>query len=142
MALTELSARKAKPTTGQYKLFDEGGLFLLVRPTGGKLWRLKYRYAGKEKLISLGRYPETGVKEARERRDAAKKLLSAGKDPSREKKRAAATKAADAANSFKAVAEEFIAKTEREGPASATPTRCQPFRTAIISSPPQIMIAL
>jgi integrase len=127
MALTELSVRKAKPSDRQYKLFDEGGLFLLVRPTGGKLWRFKYRYAGKENLISLGPYPETGLKEARERRDEAKKLLFAGKDPSREKKRTAAVRAADAVNSFKAVAEEFIAKTEREGRASATLTKARWF---------------
>ena len=127
MPLTELTVRKAKASSRPYKLADGGGLFLLVTATGGKLWRLKYRYGRKEKLLSLGRYPETGLKEARDGRSAAKKLLSAGKDPSREKQRAMTSKAADALNSFRALAEEFIAKTEREGRASATLTKARWF---------------
>jgi hypothetical protein len=61
MALTEVQVRAAKAKPSSYKLFDEGGLILLVRPSGGKLWRLKYRFAGKEQQLSIGRYPDTGL---------------------------------------------------------------------------------
>ena len=73
MALTDTAIKNAKPKTAQYKLHDEKGLLLIVRPTGGKLWRLKYRFAGKEQQLTIGTYPEVGLKEARERRDAARK---------------------------------------------------------------------
>lgn len=83
--LTDAKARKALPGDRDYKLADSQGLFLLVRPTGGKLWRMKYRFAGKEKLLSFGLYPEVALIEARDLRDAARKLLRAGVDPSIEK---------------------------------------------------------
>jgi hypothetical protein len=57
MALSDATIRAAKPRASQYKLFDEGGLFMIVRPSGGKLWRLKYRHLGKEQQLSVGRYP-------------------------------------------------------------------------------------
>lgn len=79
--LTNISIRNAKPTTKQYKLFDEKGLFLLVHPSGGKRWRLKYRFQGKEKLLALGTYPEVSLADARARRDDARKLLAQGQDP-------------------------------------------------------------
>jgi integrase len=82
MALTDAQIRKAKPAAKQTKLFDERGLFLLVVPTGGKLWRLKYRINGKEKLISLGAYPDVSAAAARDKRDEARKLIAAGVDPS------------------------------------------------------------
>ena len=87
----------------------------MVTPSGGKLWRWKYRHAGKEKLLAIGRYPDVSLKEARARRDAARKLLAAGQDPSVEKKKAALAAKLGAANTFKAVADEFITKREREG---------------------------
>ena len=87
MALTDTTIRTAKPQATQYKLHDEKGLFVIVRPTGGKLWRLKYRFQGKEQQLSLGRYPEVGLKDARQRRDEARQMLAEGKDPSTEKKR-------------------------------------------------------
>jgi hypothetical protein len=120
MALTEMQVRTAKAEKQQYKLYDEGGLILLIRPSGGKLWRLKYRFAGKEQQLSIGRYPDTGLKEARQRRDAARKLLSAGIDPARQKRLVEAENARSVANTFKVVAEELIAKSEREGRATAT----------------------
>jgi integrase len=115
MALSDATIRAAKPGATQYKLFDEGGLFVIVRPSGGKLWRLKYRHLGKEQQLSVGRYPDVGLKEARERRDAARKLIASGANPAFEKKRAAVAASLSAANTFGMIAEEFIAKREREG---------------------------
>ena len=80
MALTDTTIRNAKPNAAQYKLHDEKGLFAIVRPTGGKLWRFKYRYQGKEQQLSLGTYPEVGLKDARQRRDEARQMLADGKD--------------------------------------------------------------
>ena len=65
--LTDTKLRKAKPTDKPYKLTDAGGLFVLVHPSGGKRWRYKYRFAGKEKLLSLGTYPDVSLSEARDR---------------------------------------------------------------------------
>src|SRR5579863_5182906 len=81
MPLTDTMARNAKPAAKPKRMFDRDGLYLEVSPTGGKWWRLKYRYAGKEKRLSLGVYPDVSLKEARERRDAARKLLSNDIDP-------------------------------------------------------------
>lgn len=120
MALSDTAIRSAKPREKQYKLHDEKGLLLIVRPTGGKLWRLKYRFAGKEQQLTIGTYPEVSLSTARKRRDEARTLLAEGKDPSVEKRRSKVAEAISAANSFKAVAEEHIAKREREGAATAT----------------------
>ena len=110
MALTDVAAKGAKPQEKAYKLSDEKGMFLLVTPTGSKWWRLKYRFAGKEKLLSLGVYPEIGVRDARDRRDAARKLLLNGIDPSidRQMQKAASTERSE--NSFERVAREWFAK--------------------------------
>lgn len=110
--LKDIQVRNAKPKDKPYKLSDGGGLYLLVNPNGSKGWRLKYRFQGSEKLLSLGVYPETGLREARERRDAARRLLEDGVDPSDNRK---ATKAAGierAANSFEAVAREWLEKNQ------------------------------
>jgi integrase len=115
MALSDASIRAAKPRAAQFKLYDDGGLFLIVKPSGGKLWRLKYRYRGKEQQLSIGVFPDVGLKDARERRDDARKLIAGGVNPAFEKKRAAAAAAVSSANTFKAVADEFIDKGEREG---------------------------
>lgn len=80
--LSDTRVRAAKPREKAYKLYDERGLFLFVTPTGGRLWRLKYRVRDREKLISLGAYPDVGLKRAREKRDEARKLLADGIDPS------------------------------------------------------------
>ena len=95
-------------------------LFVIVSPAGGKLWRLKYDFSGKAQQLSIGRYPDVSLKDARKRRDDARKLLAAGKNPAFEKKREAAIAKIKAANTFKAVAEELIAKVEAEGRAAAT----------------------
>jgi integrase len=81
MPLKELEAKNAKPKDRAYKLADSEGLFLLVQPNGSKLWRMKYRFGGKEKLLSFGAYPDLGISAAREKRCAAKQLLAQGKDP-------------------------------------------------------------
>ena len=125
MALTDSAIKAAKPKASQYKLHDEKGLLLIVRPAGGKLWRLKYRFAGKEQQLTIGTYPEVGLKEARERRDAARKVIADGKDPGAEKKRDKIAAAISAGNTFKVVAEEFIAKRQREGMADATVAKCR-----------------
>ena len=86
MSLSDAKARNAKPQARPYKISDGEGLFLLVATTGSKYWRLKYFYAGKEKLLALGVYPEVGLGDARERRAQAQKTLAAGKDPGEVKK--------------------------------------------------------
>ena len=115
MPLTDAGIRIAKTDTSPFKLYDGGGLYLIVMPSGGKLWRLKYRHLGKEQALSLGRYPDVGLKAAREARDEARKLIASGKNPAFEKKRAAVAASVGAANTFSAVAGEFIEKREREG---------------------------
>jgi len=84
--LSDTRVRGAKPSDRQYKLYDGRGLFLLVTPIGGRLWRLKYRINGGEKLISLGAYPDVGLKRAREKRDEARKFLADGIDPSAQRR--------------------------------------------------------
>jgi integrase len=85
MALTDTEIRRSKPNDKPYKLSDSGGLHLLVKPTGGKLWRWKYRFDSAEKLMALGRYPDVSLADARVRRDAARKKLAAGIDPMAER---------------------------------------------------------
>ena len=118
MALTDTSARNAKPKAQPYKLADERGMFLLVSPNGAKWWRLKYRFDGKEKLLSLGVYPDVGLKAAREKRDAARKLLAAGVDPSVNRKVQKAARIERAENSFEVVAREWYSKLSTKWAAS------------------------
>jgi integrase len=120
MALSDTAIRNAKHGAKPIKLFDERGLFLLLQPSGGKLWRLKYRYLGKEKKLSLGVYPDVTLKVARVRRDEARTLLANGADPASVKFDLEAEARATAANTFKVIAEEYIAKTAREGRAAVT----------------------
>jgi len=110
MALTDTAIRNAKPGGKPAKLFDERGLFLIVTPGGGKWWRFRYKADGKEKLLSLGVYPDIGLKDARARRDTARKLLAEGIDPGENRKAQKATKQDRAANSFEVVAREWYAK--------------------------------
>ncbi|BAZ94070.1 integrase [Thiohalobacter thiocyanaticus] len=110
MPLTDTAIRNAKAGDKARKLFDGGGLYLEVAPSGGKWWRLKYRYGGKEKRLSLGVYPDVSLKDARDRRDEARKLLANDIDPSENRKATKAAKVERAANSFEAVAREWYAK--------------------------------
>ena len=120
MPLSDTALRAAKPRLKPYKAFDTGGLFVLVTPAGGRLWRLRYRHLGKEKLLALGAHPDVGLKEAREGRDAARRLLAAGKDPMVEKRRIAVAAKLGSENTFATVASEVIAKSRKEGRAPAT----------------------
>lgn len=120
MALTDTAIRNAKHGPKPIKLGDERGLFLLLQPSGGKLWRLKYRYLGKEKKLSLGIYPDVSLKVARARRDEARTLLANGADPASVKFDLKAEAKIAAANTFKAIADEYIEKSAREGRAAVT----------------------
>lgn len=120
MALSDTVIRSTKPGAKPSKLSDEKGLFLLVQPSGGKLWRLKYRFAGKEQKLSLGRYPDVSLKEARRRRDEARTIIAAGTDPAAVKREAKLEAQADVADSFAAVADEYLDKCSREGREAVT----------------------
>lgn len=109
MALTDTTIKNAKVGKTAVKLFDGGGLHLFVSASGGKLWRMKYRHLGKEKLLSLWAYPAVSLKEAREQREAAKAILAKGGDPGVEKKKAAVVAALSAEATFSAVANELTA---------------------------------
>lgn len=110
MPLTDAAIRTAKPSAKPVRIFDGGGLYLEVSPAGGKLWRLKYRFNGKEKRLALGAYPETGLKEARERREDARKLLANGADPSETKRAQKAASVARSADSFEVIGREWFEK--------------------------------
>jgi integrase len=126
MALTDTAIRAAKPLEGRtIKFSDGGGLQLWVAPSGSKLWNIAYRYGGKQLKLSLGAYPAVGLKEAREQRDAAKRLLAAGIHPGQQKRTAARTKANAEANTFAVIADELLAKKTREGLAPATLQKVQ-----------------
>jgi integrase len=115
MALTDVAIRNAKPGTKPTKLADGGGMFLMVTPAGGKLWRLKYRVDGREKLLAIGAYPEIGLGEARRRREEARELIALGKDPSREKQREKVRARIQAADTFTAICNEYCEKRRRDG---------------------------
>ena len=137
MALTDVAIRGAKPKPKPYKLTDSAGLFLLVQPTGGKLWRLKYRIDGREKKLGLGTYPDVSLSEARTRRDNARTQLAHGKDPSREKQREKARERINASNTFNAIATEYCQKRRRDGTkgwAPATATRSE-YLLSLLSAP-------
>lgn len=120
MALTDTTIRNAKAGDSDRKLADEKGLYLLVTAKGSKLWRLKYRVDGKEKKLALGSYPEVGLKDARAARDAARKSLELGRDPSVSKREDRIAKRIATATTFGAIAEEYIAKLEAEHKAAVT----------------------
>lgn len=107
MALSDITIRTAKPKDKIYKLSDSGGLYIEVTPKGGKRWRYKFRYDGKENRISFGTYPEVSLAKARELHSDARKLLAQGISPSENRKTANATKKLNTANSFEAVVREW-----------------------------------
>lgn len=125
MALTDVGIRNAKPGDKAIKLTDGAGMFLMITPAGGKLWRLKYRIDGREKLLAIGSYPEVSLSDARKRREEARAMIAQGKDPSREKQRDKVRSRIQAADTFTAIANEYCAKRKRDGekgwsPATAT----------------------
>ncbi len=110
MPLTNTSIRNAIPAEKAKKLFDSGGLYLEVAPSGGKWWRFKYRFGAKEKRLSLGVYPDVSLKDARDRRDEMRKLVANEIDPSENRKAQKAAKVERAGNSFEVIAREWFAK--------------------------------
>lgn len=110
MPLSDTSIRSAKAKEKPYKLADEKGLFLLVNTSGAKYWRLKYRINGKEKLLAIGVYPDVTLKDARARRDDARKLLANGQDPGEVKKAQRASRLDRASNSFEVIARRWHSK--------------------------------
>jgi len=114
VSLSDAKVRNAKPLSKPYKLSDGEGLFLVVATTGSKYWRFRYFFAGKEKLLAFGVYPEIGLEDAREKRGQAKKTLAAGKDPSEAKKEAKRVAVLKSENSFETIAREWHEKRKHE----------------------------
>lgn len=110
MPLTDPEIRNAKPADKTKRLYDSRGLYIEITPRGGKYWRHKYRFGGKEKRLSYGVYPEVTLKEARERRDEARRLLRDGLDTSAERKREKARTVERHMNTFEAIAQEWFEK--------------------------------
>lgn len=104
MPLTDVAIRNAKPAANTVKLSDGGGLQLWIEPKGGKLWRLAYRFDGKQKKLSIGTYPAIDLRAARAKREEAKALLRDGKDPGAEKRLEKLTGKANRENTFEAIA--------------------------------------
>ncbi len=120
MALTDIAIRKATVTGKVQRHADGGGLYLEVSPAGGKWWRFKYRYAGKEKRLSLGTYPDTGLADARRKHGEARKLLAAGIDPGERRKAEKLATQERNANTFGAIAAELLAQRAKKlAPGSA-----------------------
>jgi integrase len=107
--LSDTQIRSTKPAAKALRLYDERGLYLEVTPSGGRWWRLKYRHDGREKLLSMGTYPDTGLKAAREKRDRARGLLAQGIDPSDARRAEKQSRSQEVINSFEAVAHEWHA---------------------------------
>jgi hypothetical protein len=118
MKLKDITCKAAKPKDKAYKLFDGNGLFLLIKPNGGKYWHYKYRFMKKEKLMAFGVYPEVPLLEARDLHKAAHKLVAQNIDPAQVKKEKHRTLVADHEDTFEAVAREWLNK--REGEIQAT----------------------
>ncbi len=127
--LSDTAVRNAKPREKPYKLSDERALYLLVNPNGSRLWRFKYRIGGREKLLSFGGYPDVSLKQARDWRDEARRLLAQGIDPGAKKQ---AEKVADA-ETFEAVAREWFAKFSANWAASHGETRIRSLRVHRLS---------
>ena len=108
MALTDTLIRPLRPSKRPYRKTDSGGLILEVKPSGARLWRYRYRIAGKENMFAIGAYPEISLKEAREARDEARKLVKEGIHPAHHRKAERLRKAHENANTFEAVAREWL----------------------------------
>ncbi|MFC3613760.1 Arm DNA-binding domain-containing protein [Lutimaribacter marinistellae] len=108
--LSDAKFRALKPKERPYKQADFDGLFVLVNPGGPKLWRFKYRWAGKEKLVSFGKCPDLSLKQARDKRDKARKMLTEGRDPSFERKKEQATMEAEQRATFSKLADALLEK--------------------------------
>nr|WP_293855572.1 integrase arm-type DNA-binding domain-containing protein [Sphingomonas sp. SCN 67-18] len=118
--LTYIQINAAKPRDKAWSLSDSQGLYLIIQPNGSKLWRFRYRFLDRQKTLHLGGWPQISLADARTRRDDAKKLVANGIDPALEKKRARIAAKHAAANTFEAVAQEWLVKCERDGLAPVT----------------------
>ena len=132
MALSHFAISKAAPKPRPYKISDGSGLHLLVEPNGSKKWRFRYRFGGREKMIALGTYPATSLADARAKRDSARSVLEAGKDPSAERKESKAAALVAAASTFGVVAAEVLANKEANEAANATLSNSFALRTRIV----------
>jgi len=129
MPLTDLGIRRALPGAKILKLSDGGGLQLWVWPDGAKRWRIAYRFGGVQKTLAVGVYPDIGLKDARNAREAARKILAQGDDPSEVKKAAKVARAEEGANTFAAIAGELAEKKRRDKKAAATMRKFDWFMT-------------
>jgi len=120
MALNHIQITNAKPKDKAYKVADSDGLYLVVQTNGTKLWRMNYRHLGRQKTLYFGAWPEVGIAMARQRRDKAREQIAAGLDPAAEKRVENLARKVAADNTFKTIAEEWVAKNEREGRAPIT----------------------
>ncbi|PRX09023.1 UNVERIFIED_ORG: integrase [Martelella mediterranea] len=120
MALTDTNIRNLKSSGLPTKHSDGGGLHVLLTPNGSKLWRLSYRFEGKQKTLALGAYPAVSLAAARKKREEAKALLAAGTDPGTAAKAEKAAKLAVTENTFRTIADELLAKNQKEGKAETT----------------------
>jgi integrase len=120
MTLNHIQITNANPKNKAHKLTDSGGLYLVVQPNGAKLWRMNYRYMGRQKTLYFGAWPEVGIAAARHKRDDARKEIASGLDPATEKRLATLARKIAVDNTFKAIAEEWVVKNEREGRAPIT----------------------
>lgn len=120
MALTLFSIQNAKPMSKPYKLADGNGLHLLINPNGSKLWRLRYRFAGTQKMIGLGAFPDVPLSAARDKAHDARKLVAAGTDPSQQRKEDKIAANIAAQNTFESIAAEYLEKLKAEGAAQST----------------------
>lgn len=128
MSLKDAEIRALQPIDTSYQKADSGGLYLEIFPNGSKLWRWKFRANGKEKRLALGAYPQVTLKDARQRRDAARAKLETGLDPALDRKRGKAAAKLSAANTFAAIAREYIdTKMIGEGKADATIAKARWF---------------
>jgi integrase len=128
MPLTDSAIRALKPRDRAYKVADEKGLYLQVTPSGGRLWRVKFRTpGGVEKKLSLGAYPDVSLKEARAARDAARGMLAKGIDPAEQKRRDRRAAKINAVNTFRSVARAYIDRNKRDGLAEATVSKREWF---------------
>ncbi|ATE65661.1 tyrosine-type recombinase/integrase [Rhizorhabdus dicambivorans] len=120
MALNHIQITNAKRRDKAYKLADSDGLYLFIQPNGAKLWRMNYRHLGRQKTLYFGAWPEVGIAAARQQRDKAREQIAAGLDPAAEKRIETLARKVAADNTFKTIAEEWVAKNEREGRAPIT----------------------
>jgi len=120
MALSAVAIKAAKSRDKPYKLADRDGLYLVVWPTGARSWKMNYRYLGKQKTLTFGRWPAVGLADARKKCDAAREVLASGEDPSEKAKLERIAAGVASASSFEAVANEYLAKIEKEGRSPVT----------------------